>query len=246
MVGRRPGSVDSLGFNLIFYAAQTSSRSTLRKIREIGAGLLYSTAPGAPIKIRDLPYCIDNGAWHAYKTGRPWCEDSFFRAIDRFGRGSDWIMLPDIVENHHATLELAHRWIPKLKGAAPLYMAIQDGANGLDIPWDKIDGIALGGSTEYKERTMAIWGSWARARGLKFHVLRVNTARRIAMAIDARADSCDGSGVVQFPTAANFRKLANALGQAPILPALSEEQILADMTESAIGSGQIDRIRLAD
>jgi hypothetical protein len=229
-----------------YYAAQTSTRSTLAKLREIGVGLLYSTAPKAPIKIREgFSWCLDNGAWSAHTKGEPWDEASFVRGVELAGQGADWIMVPDVVGDCAATLELARTWIPRLKGIAPLYLAIQDGANGLDLPVGDIDGIALGGSTDYKLRTMEIWGAWARARGLKYHVLRVNTPRRIAQAIDAGADSADGSGIVQFPAAHNFRLLRCALSQPALYPPRGELEIAGDMLEDAFRSGQVDRIAIS-
>jgi len=226
-----------------YYAAQTSTRSTLKKLQDLGIGLLYSAAPRAPIKIRPgMAYCLDNGAWSAHTKGEPWRSKPFERAIERFGEGADWIMLPDVVGDPGETLTLGQHWIPRLRGVAPLYMAIQDGMDGLDIPVESIDGIALGGSTDYKLRTMEIWGAWARARGLKYHVLRVNTSRRVSQAIASGADSADGSGIVQFPTRENFRKLKDALGQIPLYPPRSESEILRSMVSDAIDLGQIDRL----
>jgi hypothetical protein len=77
-----------------YYAAQTSTRSTLAKLREIGVGLLYSTAPKAPIKIREgFSWCLDNGAWSAHTKGEPWDEASFVRGVELAGQGADWIMV---------------------------------------------------------------------------------------------------------------------------------------------------------
>ena len=59
-------------------------------------------------------------------------------------------------------------------------------------------GIFLGGTTDWKLRTMMHWGKLAAEMRCYFHVGRVNTRRRIRMCIEAGADSCDGTSATKF------------------------------------------------
>lgn len=59
-------------------------------------------------------------------------------------------------------------------------------------------GLFLGGSTEWKESTMRKWGRLARRLRLYYHVGRVNTARRLALASWSGAHSVDGTSASKF------------------------------------------------
>lgn len=92
-------------------------------------------------------------------------------------------------------------WLPELLTYGPrILIPVQDGmtAAGLrPIVSDRI-GVFLGGSTEWKEATMAYWGQFCRDARCHYHVGRVNTLRRVYMALDAGADSCDGSSASRY------------------------------------------------
>ena len=85
---------------------------------------------------------------------------------------------------------------------------MQDGIPGPEaVPWDQIEAVFVGGSTEFKlgELAREIVGE-ATARGKWIHVGRVNSLRRIAYAKSIGANSIDGSsfskfGDVQIPKA---------------------------------------------
>ncbi len=71
----------------------------------------------------------------------------------------------------------------------PLAFAVQDGMTVEDVPGDA-DVIFVGGSTEWKWRTVAMWC----AAFQRVHVGRVNTYRRLWECHDAGAESIDGTG----------------------------------------------------
>jgi hypothetical protein len=79
-------------------------------------------------------------------------------------------------------------------------IAVQDGMRPADLEplVGRSVGIFLGGSTEWKLANMALWGSFCARRGVYYHVARVNTERRIWMAVAADADSVDGSSGTRF------------------------------------------------
>ena len=110
------------------------------------------------------------------------------------------MIVPDIVAGGLDSLRYSMEWVPRLSGVCPLLLAVQDGMTPDDVRSvvGPELGIAVGGSTEWKERTATAWGALARASGAYLHVLRVNTCRRIAICRDAGADSFDGSSVSRF------------------------------------------------
>jgi hypothetical protein len=59
-------------------------------------------------------------------------------------------------------------------------------------------GVFLGGSTEWKLRTMLAWGAFCALHGVHYHVARVNTERRVWLAAAAGADSIDGSSATRY------------------------------------------------
>ena len=72
-------------------------------------------------------------------------------------------------------------------------------------------GIFLGGSTEWKLANMRLWGEFCAARDIHYHVARVNSAKRLFMAIGAGAHSVDGSSASRY--AVTIAALASASRQ---------------------------------
>lgn len=182
---------------MIAYASRTGTRRNLDALRAAGWRLLVS-ARGV-LRSEGFRYAIDNGAWTAHQRGEPFDAEAFVRAVELMGSGADWIVVPDRVADREASIEMARTWLPRLRGIAPLLIAVQDGMTEADLPELGQDtGIFLGGSTGWKLRTMRAWGEVARRRRCWFHVARVNTARRIAAAKEAGATSIDGSSASRY------------------------------------------------
>lgn len=180
------------------YASRTGTRRNLAVLRAYGWRLIVS-ARGA-LRTEGFGYGLDNGAWTAHQRGEPFEPAAFERAVALLGADADWIVLPDIVAGGLASLDFSLSWLPRLRGIAPLLLAVQDGIGKSDVA-DLIGpdlGIFIGGSTAWKETTLPTWGQVARDRGAYLHVGRVNSARRIALCAAAGADSFDGSSVTRF------------------------------------------------
>jgi hypothetical protein len=185
---------------MMCYASRTGTRSNLAALRASGWGLLVSRA-GEWRSEGFEHYCLDNGAWADFQAGRSFDGDAFERLIDRLGAGADWIVLPDIVAGGIASLELSLRWSNRCLSACPMVLiAVQDGMTEADLEHlvGRNVGIFLGGSTAWKLDTMARWGRFCARRGVYYHVARVNTERRMWMAIAAGADSVDGSSASRY------------------------------------------------
>jgi len=180
------------------YASRTGTRRNLDALRKAGWRLLVS-ARGV-LRTEGFPYALDNGAWTAFQRGEPFDVPAFEKAVALLGRGADWIVVPDKVADASESLRMAEEWVPRLRGTAPLLIAVQDGMTEADVAhWlHEGCGVFLGGSTEWKLATMREWGHVCRRYGVHYHVARVNSAKRIALAKEAGAMSIDGSSASRF------------------------------------------------
>ena len=183
------------------YAARATTLRNRAALLSHGWRLLLT--PGQHEKPVDgFKYALDNGAWSAYQSGKPFDGVGFLHAMERVGAGADWIVIPDIVAGGMQSLEFSRHWIPKLrKVGTPLLLAVQDGMAVEDvIPVLDLGniGIFVGGTTEWKLRTLHEWGELAAFCHCHLHVGRVNTKRRIKLCQEARADSFDGSSATRY------------------------------------------------
>jgi hypothetical protein len=184
---------------VIGYASRTGTRRNLDVLRAAGWRLLVS-ATGV-WRTEGFRYGIDNGAWTAHQAGTPWDEQAFRGVIDELGSGADWIVLPDIVCGGLPSLDLSLSWLPPLALLGVLLLIpVQDGMTP-DLLRPHVGssvGIFVGGSTEWKEASLPMWGGLKREVGCWLHVGRVNSARRIRLCHLAGADSFDGTSVTRF------------------------------------------------
>ena len=200
------------------YASMTGTRRNLAVLDAAGWGILLS--PAGALNARGRQYALDNGAWTAFQRGTAFDGDAFMRAVDRVGEHAEWIVLPDIVVGGERSLELSLTWLEKLKGLpTPLLIAVQNGFTIEDVRsyLNPMVGIFVGGDTQWKEDTTAMWGSLARRRNCYLHVGRVNSQRRIAICATAGADSFDGTSVSRY--AVTMRPLDAARRQSDLFPA---------------------------
>jgi hypothetical protein len=115
--------------------------------------------------------------------------------------GCLWVAAPDLVENAPGTLELFETWRPRIAAhGLPVALVAQDGLEDMDVPWDRLDAVFIGGSTEWKlgehVRRLAVE---AKARGKLLHMGRVNSRRRLLLAAGWGCDTVDGSCFSRWP-----------------------------------------------
>ena len=92
-------------------------------------------------------------------------------------------------------------------------LAVQDGMTPADVA-EHVGphrGIFVGGSTEWKLRTMLEWGAFCRGAGAYLHIGRVNSVKRIALCVASGANSIDGTSASRFSV--TTAKLTNAARQ---------------------------------
>lgn len=184
---------------MLAYASRTGTRRNLAALRQYGWRLMV--VAGAVLRHEGFPYALDNGAWSAHQQGRPFDFAAFEKAVERLGAGADFVVVPDIVGGGLDSLRFSEQWLPRLDGVGSRrLLAVQDGMGPDDVApmlGDEL-GIFVGGSTEWKLRTIPQWARCARERGAWCHVGRVNTARRISLCSGAGVDSFDGTSVTRF------------------------------------------------
>lgn len=180
------------------YASRTGTRRNLAALRAHGWRLLVS-ATGA-LRSEGFRYALDNGAWTAHQQGTPFDAGKFEFALEKMGRGADWIVLPDIVAGGLRSLDMSLRWLDRCLAFAPVLLPVQNGMERADVQrlLGPRVGIFVGGDTAWKCETMPEWGRVARDVGCHLHVGRVNSRRRIKLCHTCGVDSFDGTSVTRF------------------------------------------------
>lgn len=185
---------------MVGYASNTGTRRNLEALRLASWRVLLT--PDNPTPRPGLKHSIDNGAWAAFKQNRPFDGCSFMNLVKACGSTADFVVVPDVVEGGLESLRFSCSWLPHLSKTLHLLLPVQDGmeiaaVSGVLDCWPGL-GIFLGGSTEWKLKTMYAWGIVASAMGRYYHVGRVNTARRIRLCAEAGADSFDGTSATMY------------------------------------------------
>lgn len=223
---------------MIPYASAMGEGRNRRTLRTAGWRLILN--PVDPRDPGEFRYGIDNGAWpasEAFKAGKrstPLLDEAaFLRTVDRYGSGADWIVAPDIVAGGLGSLDLSERWFDLLASredlaGVPILIAVQD---GMETPeaiariralLDRGGGLFVGGTTEFKETTLPVWGHLRSEFDCWLHVGRVNTTRRIALCGAAGATSFDGSSGARFSK--NVPKLTGAARQLSLIGTLPADR----------------------
>lgn len=144
-----------------------------------------------------LPWAADNGAFAGFDA------DAFIGMLRRFETtpGCMWVTAPDVVGDSRATLDLFDAWEEVIHGHGfPVAFVAQDGLTPREVPWGRCEALFIGGSTEWKLGPVAeACTRVARAAGLRVHMGRVNTIRRMRVAYGWGVDSIDGTQFSMFP-----------------------------------------------
>ena len=176
---------------MLVMVGSTRSLRLVARLRELGWGRVFC---GKPTPYPGEPWALDNGAFAAWKGGRPFDANSFaVRAFACASLSPVFGVLPDIVGGGSKSLALSLAWLPRLPPIA-WYLAVQDGMTTAMVEplLDHVAGLFLGGTTEFKG-TAPIWARMAHAAGKRFHYARVSTEIHIRRAIDCEADSIDST-----------------------------------------------------
>jgi hypothetical protein len=162
------------------------------------------------LRTEGFRYALDNGAWHSFANKLPFDGEAFLAAFDKLGEGADFVVLPDIVTGGERSLVFSMNWAHRLDRSCPQLLAVQDGMTAeMVAPFvGPFRGIFVGGSDEFKERSLPIWAEVAKRQQAYLHVGRVNSVRRIGLCAAAGADSFDGSSASRYQVTLNKLDLA--------------------------------------
>lgn len=140
-------------------------------------------------------FAIDNGAFSRFDLA------GFRKLLEREEPNKKsclFVTIPDVVGNARRTLEVwkrRHKFAPHW----PVALVAQDGQEDLEIPWDELDAIFIGGRDPWKDSQASLdIVKTAKTLGVHVHIGRVNTPKRFQLFADAGADTCDGSGVAMY------------------------------------------------
>jgi hypothetical protein len=164
---------------------------------ELGTEVGQLLTPLTRYKLRDpsRPWAIDNGAFAGFDR------QAFNALLAREAHHKEhclFVTAPDVVGSARRTLEIFDYWKPKLSGWR-VALVCQDGQEKLPIPWDAIDAVFIGGSTNFKCSSHAaqivhaakILEKWV-------HIGRVNHGARWSHFEKLGADSADGTGIARY------------------------------------------------
>lgn len=179
------------------YVGQTRSRKLIARLERLGFGEMTTRKEAPP---RRLPWAFDNGAYLDFKARVPFKDREYLIALDRLAglQAPDFIVLPDIVAGGMASLRFSLEWVEKLRGYAPVYLAVQDGMGRNQIEQvledhPEIKGLFVGGTLRWKIATAAQWVQVAHRAGASCHYARCGAFARVRHALRIGADSLDSA-----------------------------------------------------
>jgi hypothetical protein len=161
----------------------------LEALKREHVGLLITPHPHAiGTDIGDMPVAADNGCYSPNWDAGRWAA-----WIGQVRRDVLFATVPDVVGDWHTTRQHWDRYRHHVAGLPAAYV-LQDGQPADAVPWDELDAVFIGGSTNYKLSPDAeALVREAKERGRWAHMGRVNSFRRIAIADRWGCDSVDGT-----------------------------------------------------
>lgn len=151
---------------------------------------------------------VDNGAF----GGAGFKETRFRDMVKAIAADPDlkkkvrFVVAPDKPFDAAKTLEMFPQWADWIhQQGLPVALAVQNGAENMDIPWDKVDVLFLGGDTDWKIGRKGGDNFYSMLRraaeeGIPTHMGRVNSAERLEMAgYGLGATTADGTFLKHGP-----------------------------------------------
>lgn len=160
---------------------------------------------------KKFKYALDNGAFGCWKRGETFNANAFTKLLERsdsYDYGPDFVVCPDIVAGGKGSLQFSLEWMEKLP-RDDYYLAVQDGMIEGHIinVLDRFKGIFVGGTMEWKLLTGETWAQFAHSYGLKCHIGRVGTFKRLLWARRIGADSVDSSTFAWCKDLSRFKRI---------------------------------------
>ena len=144
-------------------------------------------------------WAADNGCFNKPEA---YSDDGYLRWLEKFNpENCLFAVAPDVVGDAAATRDRAYPMLPKIRelGFKAAYVC-QDGETPVQILWDELDAIFIGGSTEWKlSQAAADIAAHAKNKNKWVHMGRVNSYKRLRYAEAIGCDSCDGTYLAFAP-----------------------------------------------
>lgn len=178
-------------------------------LKDAGIGFMATPTPHGQYKLGEPGWvaAADNGCFSSN-----WKENKWKQWLDKWPSTPLFTVVPDVVGDALQTRLLwdIHSGYVKAIGHKATYV-LQDGETGNLIPWDELDCIFIGGTTEYKlsDTARRITGE-AKDRNKHVHMGRVNSTKRMRLAFMWGVDSVDGT-FIKFGPDVNTPKLIDML-----------------------------------
>lgn len=186
-------------------------------------GLLNTPTVAYRIDDTVAVWAMDNGCFAGTYPG----DDAYLATLERYSAHQTrclFVAAPDVVGDADATLGLLEPMARRLRAAGwPVALVGQDGMEKMHVPWQLVDWLFVGGSTEWKMSAGAeALIARAQRHGKRVHVGRVNSATRFRHFRSLGCDTADGTSIAFDPTGrlAEVRRWTSAPA-APFLWAVS-------------------------
>lgn len=191
---------------MMVYVGEWPGMSFKSELSERGWGIM--AVGSRPTEYR---WAFDNGAFGDARRGQPLNSSAYLKRLGRVERHAvppDFAVIPDIPNltgdpaGGEESLVFSLYWLRYLPMSMQWYLAVQDGmsiarvGDVLSDPDWPIAGLFLGGSDEFKQSAHK-WADLAREYGIAFHFARCSSGRRVRLALEAGADSCDSAQLLR-------------------------------------------------
>lgn len=189
-----------------------------------GIGLLRT--PGNRYTLEGVAvWALDNGCFTGAYPG----DGAYLALLDELEAHRDrclFVAVPDVVADADATLARFPDMAARIRARGwPVALVGQDGMEARPVPWQAVDWLFIGGSTEWKLGAGAAdLIRQARARGKRVHVGRVNSWRRFARFAALGCDTADGTYLAFGPdtNAPKVRAWIRDVGRPTLFRSLQE------------------------
>jgi hypothetical protein len=154
-------------------------------------------------------WCADNG-----KFGKGWVGRDQFLAwltsLQPLASRCRFAVAPDVPFDMAATLAESASYLQPIRELGyPVALALQNGAENMELPWDDFDCAFIGGDTAWKlGLAAAALVRQAKELGKYVHLGRINGEGRWLYGAGIGADSADGTCTALFPDVYAPRVLA--------------------------------------
>lgn len=145
-------------------------------------------------------WAMDNGCYTSTYPG----DEKYLALLERLADHRDrclFVAAPDVVGDGAATLAVLQPMASYIRALGwPVALVGQDGMENMTVPWDDVDWLFVGGSTEWKlgEGAETLIRQ-AQTHGKRIHVGRVNSHVRFKHFRALGCDSADGTFVAFAP-----------------------------------------------